>query len=331
MSYLSRLTSLLSTSRAALLAAGVLLAPMALAGQGASPAKLHALFEAQNTASSVEQIISAMEGQQRARFEAETDPEKKEKAKAIYDVTSKTIRRHLDWAKLEPVAISAYQKHYDDAEVDALIAYYQTPAGKLHISRMVPVATELLQVISSHIGARVDEISDQIDKKQPVKKAPVVPVPTAGSKEAIALDFVRASGDQYRVQFNAQMAELDKSMQKQLEMFSGSADKKQKAKMQAEIKKMAQAIRSAISYAEIERLIADTYAKKMSQEELALLLDDAKNPKTRSLQAQRFAADQTMSQVLQEDMQKNIMPKLMMELLSIMKTGGQPATETSPQ
>ena len=42
----------------------------------------------------------------------------------------------LDWAKLEPIYIRIYQKTFTQPEIDGMIAFYGTPAGRAVVSKM---------------------------------------------------------------------------------------------------------------------------------------------------------------------------------------------------
>ena len=61
------------------------------------------------------------------------DQNKAEITKMMHDV--------LDYDKVLPMNVQIYQKSFTQAEVDALIAFYKTPAGQALISKM-PVVVE---------------------------------------------------------------------------------------------------------------------------------------------------------------------------------------------
>ena len=51
----------------------------------------------------------------------------------------------LDWAKLEPLYIRIYQKSFNQAEVDGMIAFYKTPAGQAVIGKMPAVMQNTME------------------------------------------------------------------------------------------------------------------------------------------------------------------------------------------
>lgn len=46
------------------------------------------------------------------------------------------MKELLDWNKLEPMYVRIYQKSFSKEEVDGMIAFYETPAGKAVVAKM---------------------------------------------------------------------------------------------------------------------------------------------------------------------------------------------------
>ena len=49
---------------------------------------------------------------------------------------TRLMKELLDWSKLEPMYVRIYQKTFSQPEVDGMIAFYQTPAGRAVIAKM---------------------------------------------------------------------------------------------------------------------------------------------------------------------------------------------------
>jgi hypothetical protein len=51
------------------------------------------------------------------------------------------MREELDWFKMKPLCVQIYRSTFEQEEVDGLIAFYTSPAGRAFIDKM-PVATK---------------------------------------------------------------------------------------------------------------------------------------------------------------------------------------------
>lgn len=56
------------------------------------------------------------------------------------------LRSEMRWEKHEAARIAVYRRAFSQAEVDAMIAFYRTPAGKAMVERMPAVKQEDLQI-----------------------------------------------------------------------------------------------------------------------------------------------------------------------------------------
>jgi uncharacterized protein len=78
------------------------------------------------------------------------------------------MRTELSWAKMEPVQLKIYRESFDQSEIDGLIEFYRSPAGRSYTSKM-PAVTQrtmvemqafMLQVMPKLQAAMLEMIRD---------------------------------------------------------------------------------------------------------------------------------------------------------------------------
>lgn len=61
--------------------------------------------------------------------------------------TIEVIREELSWEKLEPIYIKLYSETYNQAELDGMIDFYKSDAGKAVVAKMPQLTQALMQTI----------------------------------------------------------------------------------------------------------------------------------------------------------------------------------------
>lgn len=90
--------------------------------------------------------------------------EEKLRAKPFFDLymekMDKVVRSQLDWERLKNKYAAIYRDLFTQEEIDALIAFYSSPAGQAYVTKM-PVAN---QKISAAITQEIGPIKQQAEK-----------------------------------------------------------------------------------------------------------------------------------------------------------------------
>jgi hypothetical protein len=60
---------------------------------------------------------------------------------------AKAMREEMTWAKLEPMVVQIYRESFEQAEIDGLIAFYQSPVGQAFVAKM-PAVTQRSMALS---------------------------------------------------------------------------------------------------------------------------------------------------------------------------------------
>ncbi len=61
------------------------------------------------------------------------------------------LRTEMSWTRMEPLQIAIYRESFDQAEVDGLIAFYQSPVGQSYVSKMPVVTQRAMQEVQAQM------------------------------------------------------------------------------------------------------------------------------------------------------------------------------------
>lgn len=75
------------------------------------------------------------------------------------------FREQMSWQKMEPVIIDIYRKSFNQAELDGMLAFYRTDAGRAVIAKMPVVMQHTMEALQQDLGAmmpRLRAVQDDI-------------------------------------------------------------------------------------------------------------------------------------------------------------------------
>lgn len=106
-----------------------------------SEASIHKLLEVTKAESLVDGMLSQVEQSIRHGMIAATrgkqlTPEQRKVLDLAPAKLAAVMREEINWAHLKPAYVQIYRDVLDQSEVDGMIAFYETPAGKASVEKM---------------------------------------------------------------------------------------------------------------------------------------------------------------------------------------------------
>jgi len=132
---------------------GVLLGPVAFAAdQPPSDASIKALLDSMHASSLMDNVWGQMQGMMDAsvRQASEGQPMNEAQKAIAKDMTRQMtdiFRSSMSWAKLEPVMVDVYKRSLSQSEVDGMVRFYRSPAGKAVIQKMPLIMQNTMQAM----------------------------------------------------------------------------------------------------------------------------------------------------------------------------------------
>jgi hypothetical protein len=68
------------------------------------------------------------------------------------------MREEMKWATLEPMVVQIYRETFDQAEVDGLIAFYQSPTGQAFVAKTPLVMQRSMAATQAQVHAFVPKL-----------------------------------------------------------------------------------------------------------------------------------------------------------------------------
>lgn len=115
-----------------------------------------------------------------------------EQREAAAKATARVMEKGMNLFTADELIASltaAYQHHLTRSDVDALIAFYSTPAGQHFLSKQPEVMQEYMETVMGNMGERVKRLNAELRKemqecmKPSGSAAPIVPPPPASAAQ----------------------------------------------------------------------------------------------------------------------------------------------------
>lgn len=271
-------------------------------------ATLQAIFDAEQKSERMRQMMQAVNQAQLDAIDAIPDTDARERKRKAYTAAQPVLQQHFEWERMAPMVTEVYRAQYTEADAQALLAFYGTAPGQVHLNKLQPAMLAAALALAKFMDERVDALFDASDD-QGRAKGPKPPKPVAwvaaDAHEALAADLARLL---MQSEFNARMQRMESAMRQQMGMVQSSApDKKQ----QQWLANIAQRMRAEIRFDSVLPLIVQRLRTHLSPDELRLLLDSERSPARKAQRAKVTAANDALSARLQEKIRTEIFPELL--------------------
>jgi hypothetical protein len=130
-------------------------------------AKVEELFDAMHMDRTMEQMIAAVDGmiEQTIQTTPGVNQMTEQQRALIKDFTGKAMKLShdaLSWKSLEPEYVKIYGAEYTTEEIEAITAFYKSPAGQTMLSKTPELMKESMKVVQ----ARMVEMQPQLKALQ---------------------------------------------------------------------------------------------------------------------------------------------------------------------
>ena len=68
------------------------------------------------------------------------------------------FREQMSWQKMEPMIIDIYRKSFTQSELDGMLAFYRTDAGRAVIAKMPVVMQHTMEALQQDLGAMMPKL-----------------------------------------------------------------------------------------------------------------------------------------------------------------------------
>ena len=121
----------------------------------------------------IDKQMDTMFNQMKAMIASQLPPAATEQQKARYmDMQDKVldlIKSRMSWEKMRPQYIKLYSDTFSDDEIDGLVAFYESPAGKAMLTKMPVVLSKSMALSQGIVQELMPQIRDYMKEAQTPK------------------------------------------------------------------------------------------------------------------------------------------------------------------
>ena len=127
--------------------------------------KIERILDLTNPESAVTEVVNQVDAMLQQIQPAPTPQQKARRQEALDKIAKLTKDR---MRKVRPDLVKAYTETFTDEEIDGLLAFYESPAGKASITKIPAVNARLGSIIQNElnaIGAEINKLAEDTLKK----------------------------------------------------------------------------------------------------------------------------------------------------------------------
>lgn len=138
----------------------LILCAVALAPAAAQPRtkqqKIERILELTNPEAVVAEVVTQVDGMMK-QIQPNATPQQKTRRQEALDKIAKLAKERM--LKLRPELVKAYAETFTDEELDGMVAFYETPAGKATVTKIPAINVRMSGLIQTEINALGPEIN----------------------------------------------------------------------------------------------------------------------------------------------------------------------------
>ncbi len=127
-------------------------------------AKAEKILDLTNARAMQEQVLGQMK-QMMAQQIGNLPPDQKEKAAANQTRILEMVASRINWDKIRPMMVKIWSETFTDQELDGILAFYESPAGRSMIQKMPALMMKSMQQMQGIMAEMQPEI-EKIIKDQ---------------------------------------------------------------------------------------------------------------------------------------------------------------------
>ena len=148
----------------ALLATGLI----ASAQEPSKEAKISQVLALMKAEALTDQVFERMKTETASMSAANATEKERAHAQEIQAKIMDLVKDRMSCEKMRPVYVKMYSETFTDEEIDGMLAFYQSPAGRAMLEKMPQLVSKIMALAQSQMAGLMPEIERLI--KAPAKK-----------------------------------------------------------------------------------------------------------------------------------------------------------------
>jgi hypothetical protein len=135
--------------------------------------KIDRILELMNTEASVNQMLDQMTGMVTSQMKTampNATPEQLAQAQEVQKKMMELIKSRISWEKMRGEYARIYGEIYSDEEINGMLAFYESPAGRGFVQKMPLLAQKTMAISQAQMGDLMPEIMRIVRESMPKKQ-----------------------------------------------------------------------------------------------------------------------------------------------------------------
>ena|ERR1700676_488942 len=145
----------------------LLAAPHARSQESTKEAKIQRLLTVMNADNMIDQMFEQIKAMTASQVPPGVSPEQIAKAHEIQNKIMDVVKAHISWEKMRPQYVKLYAETFTDEEVNGMLAFYESPAGRAMLEKMPALVTKIMEVAQGQMKDVLPEIQRIIRESTP--------------------------------------------------------------------------------------------------------------------------------------------------------------------
>jgi hypothetical protein len=121
-------------------------------------AKIEEILKLTRTESAMEQVFAQTKAIMLAQMPADATTQERAKAISTQAKIMDVIRARMSWDKLRPIYVKMYSETFTETEIDGILGFYRSPAGRATVDKMPLVMAKSMEFIQTQMSQIMPEV-----------------------------------------------------------------------------------------------------------------------------------------------------------------------------
>jgi len=139
-----------------IMALGLVAAGLVASGQETKEAKIERILALTNSTATIDQMFDQIKAAMTAQASSGATPEQRAKVQETMGKMMDLSRSLVE--KVRPQLVQIYADNYSDQEIDGLLAFYQSPAGRAMVQKTPALTVKIMGAMQSQMSELMPEV-----------------------------------------------------------------------------------------------------------------------------------------------------------------------------
>jgi hypothetical protein len=121
-------------------------------------ARIERLLALTNAGAIMNQMYDQIKALTASQLPPGTSPEERAKAVGIQNKVMDLVKTRMSWEKMRPEYVKIYSETFTEEEIDGMLAFYQSPAGRSMMQKMPALMAKSIAMAQAQMKDLIPEI-----------------------------------------------------------------------------------------------------------------------------------------------------------------------------